>query len=172
MCTVIFRRIDSFKSISICSTHFPFFFSISFNITTVSRLSIPPALFHLLTWPLISCFLLSILTQDWCALVRRCLLKNWQSAWLGTDFSVLRPFCTHPAQGKMTDKLFDCLPSEIRSSLWLQTVSDLLFHTEYWLKPYTWCITASYVTFEICQDMSRSMNSLCEYGSSLLNVQR
>lgn len=117
--TVIFRSIGSFKSFSIWSIHFPFVFSISFNITTVSSLFIPPGLFHLLTWPLISCFLLSILTQDWCALVRRCLLKNWQSAWLGTDFSVLRLFCTHPAQGKVTDRLFVCLPSQIRSRLFL-----------------------------------------------------
>lgn len=53
--------------------------------TWLSRLSFPPLLFLLLTWPLISCFLLSVLTQDRCALLCRCPLKNWQSTWLATD---------------------------------------------------------------------------------------
>lgn len=54
--------------------------------------------------PLISCFLLSILTQGWCALLRRCLpLKNWQPTLLGTDITfyyplpIPRPSLTHSA---------------------------------------------------------------------------
>lgn len=54
----------------------------------VSRLSIHPVLFLLLTWPLISCFPLSLLTQDWWAILCRCPLTKWQSAWLSTDFKL------------------------------------------------------------------------------------
>lgn len=122
------------------SRFLPFHLFCSHNIW-VSRLSFPPPLFLLLSWPLISCFLLSILTQDWCALLRSCLpLKNWQPTLMSTDITffytlpILRPFVTHSVHKKMTDKLFDCLLSQNRSALWLQTVSDL----HYFMQRFEW----------------------------------
>ena len=62
----------------------------------VSRLPLSsPALFSSRRLDLsFSCFLLSILTRDWCALLRRCLpLKNWQPTLLGTDIT-FRHICS------------------------------------------------------------------------------
>lgn len=144
----------------------------------VSRLSFPPPLFLPPCRPLISCFLLSILTQDWCALLRRCLpLKNWQPALLGRDIMfyytlpILRPFSYSFNAWENKRRTFGLFTfSESQHSVTLNCFRLALLCTEVSVKTYTWRIAASYVTFEIPQDMSVSMNSLSEYGSSLLNV--
>ena len=89
-------------------------------------------------------------------------------------------FCTYTSNPEAFSYLFSA-PGNDRQALWLFTLSESqrsvtsdrfrLLKTEVWMKAYTWRIAASYVTFETPRDMSLSMNSLCEYGSSPVNAQ-
>lgn len=98
----------------------------------------PSLLFLLLSWPLISCFLLSILTQDWCALCRCLPLKNWQPTLLGTHIvlyhtlPLLRPFSYSFGTGENDRQalwFFDCLRITVLCDFQLE-----LLHTEAWVK--------------------------------------
>lgn len=90
-----------------------------------------------LSWPLISCSVLSILTLDWCALLHGCLpLKNWQLTLSGTDILFhytlpnLRLFLPIHRMKKMTGKFLMCWLFLDSFAPWPQTVPNLHYFTQ------------------------------------------
>lgn len=114
---------DSFKSTAILFSIFflsflhPRFIRLLFffcHRSWVSGLSFPPPLLLLPSWPLISCFLLSILTQDKCSLLRRFLLLKELTAHIVGHWHCFFPayfqssglFLTYAEHEEMTDERF------------------------------------------------------------------
>jgi len=166
-----------YSFIPFCSfTYLLFFFH---HYIWVSRLSFPPPLF--LLYVLTSHFLfppVNINTGLMCTPVQMSALEGLTAHIVGHSNHILE-YAFNPQAFSYP---FGAQEND-RQALWLFTFSETqcsvtsnhfwlrLLHAEVWVKFDTWHIAASYVTFEIQQDMSQSMNSVCEYGSSLLFVQ-
>lgn len=133
---LLIKNSNYIRKIQICN----FIFHLLFFKPTESS-----SLVFLMTWPLISCFLRSILAQDWCVLCR-CLPSHWQPTLVGTHIIflscilILRPFLIHLAHGENDRE-----------------------DTEFWVKGGH--VAASYMTFE--KTVWLSMNSVFESGSSM-----